>query len=116
MSRRSRTRLALVIAVSLVGVLVVGAVASVLYVQHRLDNAMERFGDPFADLGSDRPTQPASTEGETETADPVNILVLGSDSRISAGDPSQWQAGAQRTDAIMIASISGDREIGRAHV
>lgn len=110
MTRRSRTRLALVIAVSLVGVLVVGAVASVLYVQHRLDNAMERFGDPFADLGSDRPTQPASTEGETETADPVNILMLGSDSRISAGDPSQWQAGAQRTDAIMIASISGDRE------
>ena len=36
--------------------------------------------------------------------------MLGSDSRISAGDPSQWEIGAQRTDAIMIVQVSGDRE------
>ncbi|WP_147916072.1 LCP family protein [Ruania zhangjianzhongii] len=108
--RRSRTKLALVISLSLVAVLVVGAVAGALIIQHRLDSAMERFGDPFADLGTDRPTVPAPSEEESEDGDPVNILMLGSDSRISAGDPSQWQAGAQRTDAIMIASVSGDRE------
>ncbi|MDO5722493.1 MAG: LCP family protein [Actinomycetaceae bacterium] len=36
----------------------------------------------------------------------VNVLILGSDSRISAGDPSQWEAGAQRTDTMMLAQFS----------
>jgi LCP family protein required for cell wall assembly len=39
----------------------------------------------------------------------VNLLVFGSDSRISAGDPTQWVAGAQRTDAIMLVHIPEDR-------
>ena len=39
----------------------------------------------------------------------MNVLLLGSDSRISAGDPSQWVVGAQRTDAIMIVHIPADR-------
>lgn len=108
--RRSRTKLALLISLSLIAVLIVGAVAGALIIQHRLNSAMERFDDPFADLGTDRPTVPAPSEEESDDGDPVNILMLGSDSRISAGDPAQWQAGAQRTDAIMIASVSGDRE------
>nr|WP_051876482.1 LCP family protein [Cellulosimicrobium sp. MM] len=40
----------------------------------------------------------------------MNFLVLGSDSRISAGDPSQWEAGAQRTDAIMLVHLPADRQ------
>lgn len=108
--RRSRTKLALVISLSLIAVLIVGAVAGALIIQHRLNSAMERFDDPFADLGTDRPTVPAPSAEESDDGDPVHILMLGSDSRISAGDPAQWQAGAQRTDAIMIASVSGDRE------
>ena len=36
--------------------------------------------------------------------------MLGSDSRISAGDPANWAYGAQRTDAIMLVHISGDRQ------
>jgi LCP family protein required for cell wall assembly len=39
----------------------------------------------------------------------LNVLVLGSDSRVSAGDPRQWVAGAQRTDAIMIVHLISDR-------
>src|SRR5690625_7815457 len=82
MTPRSRAKLALIISLSLIGVLVVGVVGAVLFVQHRLDGAMERFDDPFADLGTDRPTAPRSTDDQSETADPVNILILGSDSRI----------------------------------
>ena len=39
------------------------------------------------------------------------FLVLGSDSRISAGDPNEWSYGAQRTDTIMLltAPASGTR-------
>jgi len=47
---------------------------------------------------------PAGQEAAT------NILVLGTDSRTRASDPSQWAEGAQRTDAIMILQISGDRK------
>ncbi|MGO1561312.1 cell envelope-related transcriptional attenuator [Actinomycetales bacterium JB111] len=97
-------RLALVISLGLVMVLVVGAGLVVLYVNSRIEGALERIPDPFESL-TDRP---AHDEGSGGT--PVNILVLGSDSRISAGDPSQWQVGAQRTDAIMIVHVAGDRE------
>ncbi len=68
-------------------------------------NQIEKIDDPFADIskieGHERP------EKENKS---VSFLVLGSDSRVSAGDPSQWEAGAQRTDAIMIAQLSGDRQ------
>ena len=107
---RSRAIWALLISLSLLAVLVVAGVAGLLALQHRLDSAIERFDDPFVDLGTDRPTVPAPAETAESTGTPVNILILGSDSRISAGDPSQWEYGAQRTDAIMIASISGDRQ------
>jgi LCP family protein required for cell wall assembly len=70
----------------------------------QLDRNIERFGDPFAPLPADRPTKPAG-----EAAKALNILLLGSDSRISAGDPSQWVAGAQRTDAIMIMHVDAAR-------
>jgi LCP family protein required for cell wall assembly len=111
----SKSRRALVIAVALLLVLAVGAVAAVVTVQNRLTANVEHFGDPFADL-TDRPPAAApavpGAEGEVPGAEggAMNILVVGSDSRISAGDPSQWRAGAQRTDAIMLVHLPADRE------
>ncbi len=71
-------------------------------------NQIEKIDDPFAGIskidGFERPSH--KSDGST----PVNFLVLGSDSRVSAGDPSQWEAGAQRTDAIMVFQLSGDRQ------
>lgn len=106
-ARRRPLRVVLI----LLGALAVVAVGGVLAVQFLLNNAVERIDDPFADL-TDRPTRPAPSAGATEEPGepPVNILVLGSDSRISAGDPSQWEYGAQRTDAILLVQVSGDRE------
>jgi len=76
------------------------------YVVHRLersyDRNIQRFGDPFKSIPQqDRPA-PVNNAA-------MNVLLLGSDSRISAGDPSQWVVGAQRTDAIMIVHIPADR-------
>ncbi|MCL2849673.1 MAG: LCP family protein [Micrococcales bacterium] len=104
MRQWSRNRKALVgLAVS-VTVLVGGAAGVFKGVQHWLSSNIEHIGNPFADL-DDRPDPAPKVDGKS----PMNLLVLGSDSRISAGDPSKWQAGAQRTDAIMLVHLPADR-------
>ena len=99
-------KIALLSVLGLVTVLVLGTVAVGLWVRHALGSNVETFADPFAGLTTRAP-QPAVQEGQEPA---TNFLVLGSDSRISAGDPTQWQVGAQRTDAIMIVQVSGNRE------
>jgi LCP family protein required for cell wall assembly len=92
--------------------LLVGGGGAAAYFGYRmsLDNNMERV-DAFADI--DPTTRPSAPAVEGPTA-PVNILVLGSDSRISAGDPTAWEAGAQRTDAIMLVHLAADRKSAAA--
>ncbi len=94
-------------ALSLAGLLVVGAgvvAGGVLWA----DSRIERISDPFAGLDdAERPTvAPEVAQGDGA---PLNVLVLGSDSRISAGDPEDWEVGAQRTDAIMVVHVAADR-------
>lgn len=96
MSRR--VWVALFVSLSVVSVLVSG-----LLLTRHYDSNVERFGDPFVDLDvGQRPVK--------ATAKSMTFLVLGSDSRISAGDPAQWRAGAQRTDAIMLLHVPADRQ------
>jgi LCP family protein required for cell wall assembly len=83
--------------------LVVGSAGAVVVwrIQSSIDHKIERFGDPFKNI--------PATERPAAATTAMNLLVFGSDSRISAGDPSQWEAGAQRTDAIMLVHIPADR-------
>lgn len=87
-----------------------GGLAATWGVQKYLAAQVERLGDPFAGI-PDRPTARATDDGD-EVVDhgAMNILVLGSDSRISAGDPTQWQYGAQRTDTIMLVHLPAARD------
>lgn len=107
-SRRSgRAWKAVLFAVLATALVVVGGTAAAgFWVKSSLTKNLETIGDPFAALPTRPPVQSVAP-GENPA---VNILVLGSDSRISAGDPSQWAAGAQRTDAMMVAQIAGDRK------
>jgi len=90
--------------VVLVGAVVAGGALWFNHVTQKIDKSIERIGDPFADLPeASRPVV------EPRAGKAVNILMVGSDSRISAGDPSQWVAGAQRTDAIMVLHLPADR-------
>lgn len=89
----------------MVAVLAVAGFAVVSVLQNRLDGNVERIEDPFEAL----PTRPPAPEEPAEER-AMNLLVLGSDSRVSAGDPSQWEAGGQRTDAIMLVHLPSDRE------
>lgn len=92
----------------LLGVLVAGGAAAYVWFQNSLESNVETIPDPFAGV-TNRP-EPAPVDEEAGEEAPMNFLVLGSDSRISAGDPSQWEAGAQRTDSIMLVHLAGDRE------
>ncbi len=111
-ARRGRRSKGFVAALVVGGLLLVGGGATAAYFGYRmsLDDNVERL-DPFAEI--DPSTRPGAAPAEGPTA-PVNILVLGSDSRISAGDPSAWEAGAQRTDAIMLVHLSADRQTAAA--
>ncbi|MCI5825764.1 MAG: LCP family protein [Arcanobacterium sp.] len=103
---KSNTKKALV-ALSVILVLLVCIAAGGLAILNGKLNEMKTISDPFADISKldvKRPTQPQNGPK------PLNFLVLGSDSRISAGDPNQWKAGAQRTDAFMILQIAGNRD------
>ena len=102
-SRRRKILVRLLLSVLALSLVLGGAaVAGAFYLQHKYDQNIDRFGDPFA--GIPAASRPAPAAGNAE-----NILLLGSDSRVSAGDPADWKVGAQRTDAIMIAHIPADR-------
>ena len=112
-ARRGRRRKGFVAGVVVGALLLVvgGGAAAFFGIRASLDANIERIDDPFA--GIDPETRPAPAPAEGTTA-PVNILMLGSDSRISAGDPSAWEYGAQRTDAIMLVHLSADRQSAAA--
>jgi LCP family protein required for cell wall assembly len=101
----------LVISLSIIAALIAGAAIGVQVLQSRLNSNIERIGDPFAALPSRPavPTPSASASSAPADTKAVNILMVGSDSRISAGDPNQWTYGGQRTDAIMLVHIPADR-------
>ncbi len=107
---RKGTRRALVVIAVILAVILALAIAAAAWLTSKLGE-IQTLDDPFENIpaleGVDsRPTH----DPEPETDSPVNVLMLGTDSRISAGDPSEWVQGAQRTDAFMILQISGDRE------
>jgi LCP family protein required for cell wall assembly len=100
--RRGRLLVRLLIIVVIIGlVLGGGGLGFFFWAQHDLNQNIERIGDPFNGLvETERP--------KVAAVGAMNILLLGSDSRIST-DPGAWTVGAQRTDAIMVAHIPADR-------
>jgi LCP family protein required for cell wall assembly len=103
---RRRRLLLWLLAIPMIVASVVGIGAGVAFwrLQSSIDKKIDRFEDPFKNIpAAERPSAPP------QATEAVNLLIFGSDSRISAGDPSQWEAGAQRTDAIMLVHIAADR-------
>jgi len=102
--RRSRRRLviALVSVLTVVGLLATAGGVWLVRLQRSYDRNIQRFGDPSR-------TIPTASRPTAAAPGALNLLLLGSDSRVSAGEPSQWSLGAQRTDAIMLLHIPADR-------
>ncbi|WP_448059152.1 LCP family protein [Cellulomonas hominis] len=106
--RPNRGRRALVISLAILVALGGVGAGGLWGLQQWLGNRVEKIDDPFSALPT-RPAVPAPAESAEADSTAMNILLLGSDSRISAGDPNQWAYGAQRTDTIMLVHLPADR-------
>jgi LCP family protein required for cell wall assembly len=95
------------VAVGILGLVVAVTVGGGLwYLTERYAGNIDRVADVFGDLDEDlrpAPATPATPAGE----DPVTFLLVGSDTREATAEGEDPGA---RSDAIMIARFSGDRE------
>jgi LCP family protein required for cell wall assembly len=110
-ARRRPVRNALIGVLVCLVVIALTALAVVTVVGVKLSSNLDRIPGVFDSL-TNRPTKPDTGPGSQA----LNILVLGTDRRSEvattgsdAAAPS-WVPGAQRTDALMILHIDGDRE------
>jgi LCP family protein required for cell wall assembly len=108
--RRPRRRLRRVlISVGVLGLVLALAVGGgAWYLVNRYAGNIDRVGDVFADLDEgSRPAEASPTDEAAVTADPVTFLLVGSDTRADMGNGELPDA---RSDAIMIARFSADRQ------
>ncbi|WP_369255653.1 LCP family protein [Geodermatophilus amargosae] len=103
--RRGLRRLLIALGV-LVTVLAVLVGGGLWYLTDRYAGNIDRVADVFGDLDEDARPAPATPAAEA-AADPVTFLLVGSDSR---GTADEGIAAGGRSDAIMIARFSGDRQ------
>jgi LCP family protein required for cell wall assembly len=97
--RQRRTVLAVIVATQLVLALVTGAVVSVAY--GKLNETIDPGREPVH-----RVKKKPLADGE-----PLNILVMGSDSRVGAGNDVDGQTDiGQRSDTTILVHISADRK------
>jgi len=81
-----------------------------LYLQHKLSSQIDRIDNAFAGL-QNRPVKPVV--GDASGA--INILLMGTDRRSDEqttgknATATEWIAGAQRSDTMMVLHIDGDR-------
>lgn len=78
--------------------LLIATIALLVWIHASTIGKLETIENTFPEES----TRPTVSAGNTAK----NFLILGSDSRISAGDPKHWEAGAQRTDTMMLVQLS----------
>ena len=105
--RRRRVLRRLLVALSVLpAVLVAVAGGGLWYFTERYAGNVDRVGDVFAGLDQEARPAPATPAQEAGAA-AVTFLLVGSDSR---GTAAEGIAAGGRSDAIMVARSSGDRQ------
>ena len=102
-TRRRRRRILTGLGISVL-VLLLLLSGGAWYLTERYAGNVERIGDVFDDIPED--SRPAPAE-PVEGGDPVTFLLVGSDTR---EPPAEGEAPSGRSDAIMIARVTADRE------
>lgn len=95
------------IALLVLALILVGSAAAVFFsVRHSIDSQIRHVGITI----EQPPSTPESSAQSERKGEDINFLIMGSDSRQSGGDPTDWQAGAQRSDVLMLVQITGDKK------
>src|SRR3954449_9534040 len=105
--RRRPLRRALVALGVLTLVLAVVIGGGLWFVTARYAGNVDQINNDFAGMDESSRPAPATSAGDAATADPVTFLLVGSDTR---GHPANGEDPDGRSDAIMIARLSGDRK------
>src|SRR3954449_11504302 len=105
--RRRPLRRALVALGVLTLVLAVVIGGGLWFVTARYAGNVDQIKNVFAGMDESSRPAPATSAGDAATADPVTFLLVGSDTR---GHPANGEDPDGRSDAIMIARLSGDRK------
>lgn len=104
----SGTKKALVALGSIVLVLVLAVAGIALGIRSSINSQITHIPNALPSAGTSQSGQSGAQSGQS--GDAVNFLVLGSDSRESGGDPTDWQYGGQRSDVMMLVQITGDKK------
>ncbi|MDC4233581.1 LCP family protein [Actinomyces sp. B33] len=104
----SAGRKALIGLAVLLALALAGAAAAFLAARHAIDSQIRHIDTSLGASAQSAPASPRSGQSDAR-GDDLTFLVLGSDSRQSGGDPTDWRAGAQRSDVMMLVQITGDR-------
>src|SRR4051794_14458470 len=105
--RRRPLRRALVALGVLTLVLAVVIGGGLWFVTARYAGNVDQIKNVFAGIDESSRPAPATSAGDAATADPVTFLLVGSDTR---GHPANGKDPDGRSDAIMLARLSGDRK------
>jgi len=107
--RRSRVLRRALLVVGVLGLVLALAIGGALWlVTNRYGGNIDRVGNVFAGLDeSSRPAASSSTGESPVVGDPITFLLVGSDTRAEVAPGELPDA---RSDAIMIARFSGDRQ------
>ena len=117
MPRRKR---ALICLVTVIAVLAITGVLMALSFRASVNSQIRHIPNALPSASAPIPIPSESRGGGSQSGEetdqvppaigtPINILVLGSDSRVSGGDPTDWHYGGQRSDVTMIIQVTGDR-------
>ncbi|SDT75185.1 transcriptional attenuator, LytR family [Streptomyces sp. TLI_053] len=107
-ARRRRTRRVLLWTLSALLVLVVGGCGALWWTAEHYASSVHRIPDAF-------PTAPESAQPKPVPGSGLNLLLVGLDARSdtpttgSAAKAPAWQAGAARSDTMMLLHLSDDR-------
>jgi hypothetical protein len=105
--RRRRGLRRFLVALTVLVLLVVALVGGGLwYLTDRYGGNIDRVADVFTDLDEEARPAPA-TPAQPAGAEPVTFLLVGTDSR---GSADEGIAAGGRSDAIMLARFTGDRQ------
>ncbi|PID97813.1 MAG: transcriptional regulator [Actinobacteria bacterium] len=107
-SHKSPLRKTWIILAATVLILLLVVASALAYIRYSIDSQIRHIPISLSDSSMSGSDSPGDGSQPVPISTATNILILGSDSRSSGGDPTDWRIGAQRSDVMMVLQLSKD--------